>query len=1199
MSLLQSGLGGSNNMKSSTNSTTSLNPMNRSTGSHLEIPLKELKSNGIETDEIDIDLTPSNFPWYKKIYYYITNADQFIGVSRKIYVLNQSKNSEYRYCNNYVKTSKYTILSFIPKNLFEQFCRLANVYFLIISAFQLIPGVSPTGRFTTLGPLLVVLAITAVKEAYEDYRRHQQDDKVNHSRTQVLRGDHFQEIQWEELEVGDVVRVTNRQYIPADLLLLSSSEPGGICYIETANLDGETNLKPREALEETSQLQEPQQCVQGLQSAMIHCEHPNNRLYTFSGSVDMGNGDKVVPIGVKQVVLRGAMLRNTKWINGVVIFSGKDTKLMRNSIGTPSKRSSVERMTNIFIIFIFTFQLLLCGLCAIASGLFTENSKDAFYLNYTGSSAQNGGMSFMTFLILFNNLIPISLYVSMEVVKVFQAHFINNDLDMYHSESDTPALARTSNLNEELGQVGYIFSDKTGTLTQNKMSFKKCTIAGIVYGRDKSLAQNPSLSSITIPSNSNGNDVQVQQVVDLEEGLQQNQQQLLNQTFSHIDFKDPSLLFNLANHGTSETIREFMVILAVCHTVVSEVEGSTVTYQASSPDEYALVHAAKHFGFEFLSRTNKSITIRQQGRTEEYRYDILNILEFNSNRRRMSVIVRTPEQKIMLYCKGADSVIFERLSPSQPFADKTINHLQEFASEGLRTLCIARTEIQESTYQQWSQEYYTASTCINEREQELDRVAEIIEKNLFLLGATAIEDRLQDGVPETISLLRDAGIKIWVLTGDKQETAINIGFSCRLLTADMELIIINEQTKENCIIEINRKLDEINQQEVKNSMALIIDGNTLMYALDDGIAMSLLKLGVKCKSVICCRVSPLQKAQVVNLVRKNLNAITLSIGDGANDVNMIQTAHVGVGISGEEGLQAARSSDYAIAQFRFLARLLLVHGRYSYRRISKLICYCFYKNIALYLTQFCFTIFNGWSGQTYYERLTLTAYNVAWTFFPVLALGILDKDVSENACLSNPKLYTAGIKGYHFNTMVFLGWLLNGLYHSVVLFAFPAAIFRLGVPYEDGKTIGLFEMGTVSYTCVVLTVNLKLALETKRWTWINHLTTWGSIVIYFLWLIIFGKFFEIESFDVGSDLYSVIYKLGTCAEFYLTIIFVPLLALWRDFSWKYVKRNIFTRGYHIAQERDQEKKRSPSYHSNLQNSTYSFSQESTAQNDHK
>jgi phospholipid-transporting ATPase len=378
----------------------------------------------------------------------------------------------------------------------------------------------------------------------------------------------------------------------------------------------------------------------------------------------------------------------------------------------------------------------------------------------------------------------------------------------------------------------------------------------------------------------------------------------------------------------------------------------------------------------------------------------------------MSTVVRSPDGKIKLYCKGADTVILERLSENNPFTEQTLQHLEEYATEGLRTLCISMREISEEEYRIWSGIYEKASTTLTNRQEELDKAAEMIEKELFLLGATAIEDKLQDGVPETIHTLQQAGIKIWVLTGDRQETAINIGLSCKLIQEEMSLIIINEEshweTKESLEKKIQAMKGRVNPEaEVIN---IYRSGRTLEFALEKDLEKTFLELATLCKAVVCCRVSPLQKALVVKLVKRHLKAILLAIGDGANDVSMIQAAHVGVGISGLEGMQAARSADVAISQFRFLKKLLLVHGAWSYQRLSKLILYSFYKNIALYMTQFWFTFKNVFSGQVIYESWTITYYNVLFTVLPPIVMGVFDQYVSARMLDRYPQMYILGQK---------------------------------------------------------------------------------------------------------------------------------------------------------------------------------------------
>jgi len=346
---------------------------------------------------------------------------------------------------------------------------------------------------------------------------------------------------------------------------------------------------------------------------------------------------------------------------------------------------------------------------------------------------------------------------------------------------------------------------------------------------------------------------------------------------------------------------------------------------------------------------------------EDRNYQVLNTLEFNSTRKRMSAIIRMPDGKIKLFCKGADSMIYSRLAKGQQqeLRKATAEILEVFAREGLRTLCVAERDLTEEYYQDWSRDHDFAAQALQNREERLEEVADRIERDLMLIGGTAIEDRLQDGVPDTIALLGTAGIKLWVLTGDKVETAINIGFSCNLLSNEMELILID--LPEATIDDAGKVLDQHlktfnltgsdeelaearnNHEPPEATHALVIDGESLKLVLSDELQQRFLLLCKQCKSVLCCRVSPAQKAAVVALVKNGLNIMALSIGDGANDVAMIQEADVGVGIAGEEGRQAVMSSDYAIGQFRFLQRLVLVHGRWSYKRLAGMTGNFFYK----------------------------------------------------------------------------------------------------------------------------------------------------------------------------------------------------------------------------------------------------------------
>uniref|UniRef100_A0A8D1NDM2 Phospholipid-transporting ATPase n=1 Tax=Sus scrofa TaxID=9823 RepID=A0A8D1NDM2_PIG len=1029
-----------------------------------------------------------------------------------------------KFCNNHVSTAKYNIITFLPRFLYSQFRRAANSFFLFIALLQQIPDVSPTGRYTTLVPLLFILAVAAIKEIIEDIKRHKADNAVNKKQTQgrntflltcIIFYNNF------KLSVSfvhcfvffsplcysfffSVLIILNWDLLSSRLEPLSCTGCA-MCYIETSNLDGETNLKIRQGLPATSDIKDI------------------DSLMRLSGKIEL-DGHRYV----KSILLRGAQLRNTQWVHGIVVYTGHDTKLMQNSTSPPLKLSNVERITNVQILILFCILIAMSLVCSVGAAIWNRrHSGKDWYLNLNYGGANNFGLNFLTFIILFNNLIPISLLVTLEVVKFTQAYFINWDLDMHYEPTDTAAMARTSNLNEELGQVKYIFSDKTGTLTCNVMQFKKCTIAGVAYGH--------------VPEPE-------------DYGCSPDEWQS-SQFGDEKTFSDSSLLENLQNnHPTAPIICEFLTMMAVCHTAVPEREGDKIIYQAASPDEGALVRAAKQLNFVFTGRTPDSVIIDSLG--QEERYELLNVLEFTSARKRMSVIVRTPSGKLRLYCKGADTVIYDRLAETSKYKEITLKHLEQFATEGLRTLCFAVAEISESDFQEWRAVYQRASTSVQNRLLKLEESYELIEKNLQLLGATAIEDKLQDQVPETIETLMKADIKIWILTGDKQETAINIGHSCKLLRKNMGMIVINEGSLDGTRETLSRHCTTLGDALRKeNDFALIIDGKTLKYALTFGVRQYFLDLALSCKAVICCRVSPLQKSEVVEMVKKQVKVVTLAIGDGANDVSMIQTAHVGVGISGNEGLQAANSSDYSIAQFKYLKNLLMVHGAWNYNRVSKCILYCFYKNIVLYIIEIWFAFVNGFSGQILFERWCIGLYNVMFTAMPPLTLGIFERSCRKENMLKYPELYKTSQNALDFNTKVFWVHCLNGLFHSVILFWFPLKALQYGTVFGNGKTSDYLLLGNFVYTFVVITVCLKAGLETSYWTWFSHIAIWGSIA---LWVVFFGIYSCLwPAVPMAPDMSGEAAMLFSSGVFWMGLLFIPVASLLLDVVYKLIMH--FTR----------------------------------------
>jgi phospholipid-transporting ATPase len=1105
-----------------------------------------------------------------------------IGEYRLVHVNNPAENAKIGYCDNFIVTSKYTMISFIPKFLFETFRKLANLYFLAICVIQCIPIISNTnGQPSTLPPLIFIIMVDAVFAILEDHKRHIADNIANSRPTNVLDPSQkrFVTKKWSEVVVGDIIKLQNRDLAPADVVIIGVSEiagapPSGICYVETKSLDGETNMKVRHAMECTIGT------VNGVDDTMalvgkIRCEHPNNSINSFQGVLELTSGNHSIPY--ESTILRGCAIRNTDWVFGIVFNTGKDTKIMMSNSAPPSKMSTMDHSINNYIITLLVILVIFGAVGATGAVIWASASRDTWYLQLDTSKNSrfvDWIIMFFYYLLLLNQFVPISLCVSMSMVKYLQAQFIQWDKEIYYEETDTPTIVRSMSLNEELGQISYVFSDKTGTLTCNIMEFRKCSINGVSYGQGTTEIGIAALKRAGKPIPVFKDDSSRPKT-------------------PYVNFDGPELFKDLEGASGDEQKRKidmFFTHLAVAHTVIPERhdDTNTVTLSASSPDEQALVSGASYFGYEFISRSPGFAHLKLHN--TEVKYEILDVLEFNSTRKRMSTIVRHPSGKIHLYTKGADSIIYGLLQKDskgstkvQDLQDVTRAHIDQFAEDGLRTLTIAMKEIDPTYYGEWASRFHGALNSLEEidkrkkdRPNLIDQCMEEMEQGLELLGATAIEDKLQQGVPDTIANLAEAGIKIWVLTGDKEETAINIGFACRLVTNEMRIITINSKTYPTAQaiekellnqslardMEVREYLETPRQSRGSlRQLALVIDGECLMYALEGNTRKILAEFSQYCVAVIACRVSPAQKAQMVALIKENVPGVrTLAIGDGANDVSMIQEAHIGVGISGQEGMQAANSSDYAIARFRFLERLVLVHGRWNYKRMAQLVLYMFYKNILFTASQYWYTLMCGFSGQKFFLETGIQLYNICLTSIPIVALSILDQDVSDKIAMKFSKLYLSGPRDESLNKKIFSGWVTGAIFESIIITLL--CVYSMDKTAYKGGSPSMWLDGNVVFTLVILIANLKLMLHQSSWLFFNHIFYWGSFLCWLLVAAVAGKTTILSELTWEDMLQQTL----QVPAFWLLLFFIPIASLWYVILWNGIKLAFFPEYWHLAKE---------------------------------
>ncbi|KAJ8756242.1 hypothetical protein K2173_025054 [Erythroxylum novogranatense] len=1001
-------------------------------------------------------------------------------------------NERFQFAGNGIRTSKYSIISFVPRNLFEQFHRVAYIYFLIIAVLNQLPQLAVFGRGASVLPLTFVLLVTAVKDAYEDWRRHRSDSVENNRFAWVLVDGQFVQKKWKDIRVGEVMKIHANETLPCDMVLLSTSDPTGVAYVQTINLDGESNLKTRYAKQETLSKVPEKEMISG----SIKCEKPNRNIYGFLAKMEIDG--KSLSLGPSNIVLRGCEIKNTASVIGVAVYCGRETKVMLNSSGAPSKRSRLETRMNKEILILSGFLFVLCSVVCISAGVWLRRHRDEldvmpFYRKKDFNDEEQddykyygwGLEIFFTFLmavIVFQIMIPISLYISMELVRVGQAFFMIRDKNMFDEASNSAFQCRALNINEDLGQIKYVFSDKTGTLTENKMEFQCASVWGADYSDGGAISENEPVRE----------SVQDGKVLR-----------------PKIKVKVDSKLLRLAGTGNAteegKHVYNFFLALAACNTIVPLVVDTSdhmvklMDYQGESPDEQALAYAAAAYGFMLIERTSGHIVIDIRG--ERQRFNVLGLHEFDSDRKRMSVILGCPDETVKVFVKGADTSMFSVMNRSfnMNIARATESHLHKYSSLGLRTLVIGMRELSGPEFDQWHAAFEAASTAVIGRAVLLRKVASNVESNIRVLGASAIEDKLQQGVPEAIESLRRADMKVWVLTGDKQETAVSIGYSSKLLTNKMSQIIINSNSRESCRKSLeealHKKLTGGSPGDVASALALIIDGTSLVYILDSELEEQLFQLASKCSVVLCCRVAPLQKAGIVALVKSRTSDMTLSIGDGANDVSMIQMADVGVGISGQEGRQAVMASDFAMGQFRFLVPLLLVHGHWNYQRMGYMILYNFYRNALFVLVLFWYVLFTCFTLTTAINEWSSMLYSIIYTSLPTIVVGILDKDLSRRTLLKHPQLYGGGQRQESYNSKLFWLTMLDTIWQSIAVFFIPL------LAYWD-SSIDAPSIGDLWTLAVVILVNLHLAMDIIRWNWIAHAAIWGSIIATFICVIV-------------------------------------------------------------------------------------------------
>eukprot|EP01122_Echinamoeba_exundans_P012832 TRINITY_DN5485_c0_g1_i1.p1 TRINITY_DN5485_c0_g1~~TRINITY_DN5485_c0_g1_i1.p1 ORF type:complete len:1142 (+),score=257.53 TRINITY_DN5485_c0_g1_i1:61-3486(+) len=955
---------------------------------------------------------------------------------------------------NVIRNQKYSILFFLPVVLFEQFKFFFNLYFLIVALSQFVPALQVGYLFTYVAPLVFVLSITIAKEALDDYKRFKRDKEANSQIYQKLTPLGLVPIPSSEIQVGDYIQVEINQRVPADMIVLRTTEKSGASFIRTDQLDGETDWKLRRAVSSSQKLPSDDALV--ALRASVYVEKPKKDIYNFVGNFTRIQGDGMRD---SRNIVEPLSVENTIWMNtvvasgtviGLVIYTGKETRSVMNTSQPSTKTGKLDLELN-------TMAKLLCLLLVLL----------AFLMVSLNQFSGNWPITLFRFTLLFSAIIPISLRVNLDMGKTLYSYLIMKDKEIEGT------IVRTSTIPEELGRISYLLTDKTGTLTQNEMIFKKLHLGTVNFGKDTVEELSTHLHDAF---------VKAKQQQPPSAAVSSSNAPAAGAASGGV-FTESRMKKNLAGK-----VKTAISCIALCHNVTpsTEADGS-ITYQASSPDEVALVKFTESIGLTLYSRSLTTMTLRTPlGDFEEY--EVLNVFPFTSETKRMGIILKEPKTGVItFYMKGADAVMAKIVQASDWLEEECGN----MAREGLRTLVFGMREMTQEQYDAFAERYAQAKTTIQNRAANVQAAIESIEADLQLVGVTGVEDKLQHDVKPTLEMLRNAGIRVWMLTGDKIETATCIAISARLVSRNQTIFQIQVKT-------VTEAYTQLTIFANKKDACLVIDGHSLQLCLDNYKDM-FVNVACKAPAVVCCRCSPTQKAEIVKLIREYTKERTCAIGDGGNDVSMIQAADVGLGIVGKEGKQASLAADFSINQFSYISRLLLWHGRNSYKRSARLSQFIIHRGLIISFIQAVFSALFYFAAIAIYNGWLLVGYATVYTMAPVFSL-VLDEDVSEDIAFQFPELYQELQKGRVLSIKTFFQWSFISVYQGGIIMLLAIFLFDAS----------LYNIVSITFTVLVFTELFNIAFEIQTWHWVMVASEVATALLYIVSLFILRSYFDVS-----------------------------------------------------------------------------------------
>ena len=982
---------------------------------------------------------------------------------------------------NSIKTSHYTWYNFIFKNLFEQFHRLANIFFLFCATLQVIPVISPLNPVMGFLSLSVMLSISMIKVGLEDLKRHKADNLLNNKITRLYQNGREVESKWKEINQGDILIIRDNEEFPADCVLLKTTSSDNKCKIETAALDGESNLKIRTVVTPDDDLINEKFSVE-------ICE-TRPELNIFSGNIKLEG--RIYSLSPENFIPRACFLKNTREVYALVVYTGENTKIIQNSIKPKFKYTEIDRFMSRCVIILVFVLLGLAGIFDLFAYKWTEEHYQDQYLQLQRQPKIYYFYNLFSWFLIINMMIPLCMYSSLDLVRFFLALYFEIDKSMV--EGNSKVRCHTSDLVSTIGRITHIISDKTGTLTKNKMTFRAVGLEdGIIGGNGELKVNNDSERMISMSD--------------------ANLEYVRNQISHNPKLRELLLTICLC-HSATTAVNQYYYNPALISSVFPDFEFTydippievvkkfpySISYQTSSPDEVALLHFARECGYIFYTINQNIVTLIINDAIVEIERPVF--FEFTAKRKRASCLVKiNGEYKLLM--KGADTEVLRR-SISTP--DTICRELKEISIKGLRSLLYSE-KIVYSPYK-IIEEFNRIKTLTSGFDEALYNLQEEVEQELSIFAVTGVMDELQDEVQETICKLRQAGISIWMLTGDKLDTALNVAAAAGLKLPDFHELVISS-------------IDDIEKMagyNLKNTV-VVIEGQVMSELFTDN---TFFDYAENAGCVVCARCEPSQKGACVREFKKHKKRATiLSIGDGANDVDMIRSADVGVGVEGKEGSDAVMSSDFSLPSFKFIAPLLIIHGRWSVNRTTLLVSLIFYKNTMLCFTQMLFGIFNGFSATSAFDSGFLSMYNFILTVPQLFFICVFEEDVDAKYAMAVPETYKDNSKQGTIGVGTMIWMYVHAAIHALIIFFFSYFESNSVLLDSSCKTFDLPIFSQITAWCVLIVFTLELLMSFKTIT-IVHILLYVACIIVYIAISFFYSFSDKMFYNIVGIAFSV------------------------------------------------------------------------------